>query len=412
MLDIKKVLGLALAAMTALTMSAQEKKISSFEIDGLQHTKEHIIQKDLESFIGMEATPENLRKIEATLHQKGLFSEIKIEVADSESDENAEINLSLKEKITFIPIPIVMYSNGDFYAGAFILNTNAFGLKHLVTAGGYTSFGNTASGILYYQIPAVGYRPGIKVGIHGGRLLQEQADLDDEYIGEYDSIFFRTQLGLSENLTPWLTLTAGSTFNYYEIWNIIGNDDANDEESISFFPSLSIHFSDWNGYFISSKGLSTQYEWTYTTYHNFYRTMEAHGKFQQPVFNDRLRIVSGAHFFKGFEMPFFHNIGNSTLGVNLFPSKFGTNFGAGGSAGFEYAALPTHFGMFSLYADYQCAVVDALKPDEDRYQFNQGIGMGTYLYLNKIAFPALSMGAVYNLTKHRLNYSFSFGMNF
>ena len=84
MLDIKKVLGLALAAMTALTLSAQEKKISSFEIDGLQHTKEHIIQKDLESFIGMEATPENLRKIEATLHQKGLFSEIKIEVADSE----------------------------------------------------------------------------------------------------------------------------------------------------------------------------------------------------------------------------------------------------------------------------------------------------------------------------------------
>lgn len=87
------------------------------------------MQNTLERFLKTEDTPKNLHAIETALQAEGIFEKILIQPEQIPETGETQINITLKEKITFIPVPFAAVSNGKFMGGAMVMNMNAFGNK-------------------------------------------------------------------------------------------------------------------------------------------------------------------------------------------------------------------------------------------------------------------------------------------
>ena len=110
----------ALFAIFAGFLNA-EPKITKFEIQGLKRTKEFAVQRDLKKFIGKEASAETLHSIENSLQADNLFTNISIE-CEPITENESRVKISLEEKMSILPLPIVAVNDGVFSAGAFLID--------------------------------------------------------------------------------------------------------------------------------------------------------------------------------------------------------------------------------------------------------------------------------------------------
>ena len=144
--------------------------VSSIKFTGLKKTKESYMQNLLKDFVGKDSGEINLNEIETILQAEGLFSEINLNFenaensaiagesensGDAEKTENSTVtlNVTLKEKITFLPLPFASYSSDGFMGGFMLMNMNAFGRKNNLILGGVFSK-NTQMGLLMFSKPA------------------------------------------------------------------------------------------------------------------------------------------------------------------------------------------------------------------------------------------------------------------
>ncbi|WP_407398071.1 hypothetical protein [Treponema sp.] len=399
----KKFLSLFMAsALTASTVSFASP-IKAIHFDGLKKTKEFILQRDVEGFLGKEADENTIHALETLLQKEGLFSEIKL--SQSESADGTEITATVKEKITFIPLPLFSVSGGKAMGGAFLIDSNAFGLKHTVALGGFFS-SSEYRGIWMYGRPPKGHVPGVTLFGSAGKKNQKYVNIDDVECIDYDMVSANSGITLTEVFTGYLSASMSANFGFKDF----DERDKGTIESnryVDLKPSVRLGSSDWNGVFMSTKSLSYTNETVIYTNHYVWHVFSPSIVFQQPIFSDDLRFIFGANGVHCKYVPYSAYVGNGALGVSILPSKFGTRSGVGMSAGLEYAAFKTKIGLFSVYGSYQCAKVEDF---DDEYKFNQGFGGGMTMYLKQIAIPAMNLGIYYNTTKKEMHSSFSIGM--
>ncbi|MCQ2241881.1 hypothetical protein [Treponema sp.] len=379
--------------------------ITAINFDGLKRTKEFILQRDVRNFIGREADEKTIHELETLLQKEGLFSEI--ELVQSESESGTEITANVKEKITFIPLPLFSISEGKAMGGAFLIDSNAFGLKHTVAVGGFFS-SSEYRGIFMYGRPPKDHVPGVTLFGSAGKKNQKYVNTENVECIDYDMVSANAGVAVTECFTDYFSATMSSNFGFK-------NFDERDKGSIEsnryvdLKPSVSFSTSDWNGVFMSTKALSYTHESVIYTNRYVWHVFSPKLVFQQPVFSEDLRFILNASGVHCKYVPYSAYVGNGDLSVNIFPSKFGTRSGAGMSSGFEYAAFKTKVGLFSVYGVYQCAKVEDF---DDEYKFNQGAGLGMTMYLKQIAIPAMNFGIYYNATTRDLYSRFSIGMSF
>lgn len=405
----RTVLAAAVCLLFCAAVFSQEPppRISGFSFDGLKRTKEFVIQRDLQRFIGMEISDSVLHDIETVLQSENLFTDISLEAVPL-SEAESDIRISLNEKISILPIPIVAVTDGSFAAGAFFLDSNAMGMKNTFVIGGLFS-AKMLMGTALFARPASGRVPGITVYTGVAKKNYEITDTKENELFSFDSLSVSGQLRFTEKFGEAFSAGIGTGFSIVSVDSADGI--AQCIESVKAWEncvSLSVSVSDWNGTFMSEKSASAEGSAAVTACSDAFYAAEAKIRIQHPV-TERLRFIQSACAFCGFDTPVVFYRGGSSVSVRLFPDDFVSERLAGISAGLEYALLPTRIGLVSVYGVYQAACA---KEFDSSLVRSQGAGGGLRLYLSKIAFPACAFEMIYNMTEQRVSTGFSLGISF
>ena len=93
--------------------------VTKINFIGLKRTKDSYMQARVKDFKGKPIGETDIHELETQIQLIGLFDEIKVSTKQI-SDTEAEIDVSVKEKISFIPMPFAMYSNstGFMFGGS------------------------------------------------------------------------------------------------------------------------------------------------------------------------------------------------------------------------------------------------------------------------------------------------------
>ena len=392
----------------------QNLTVTNISFVGLKKTRNSYIQTTVKKFINEPLTDENLHDLETALQLEGLFDDIQISIAQT-SDTEAEITVSVKEKITFIPLPFAMYSSSGFMAGGVVMDTNAFGQKHMFMLGGFFSnTSKTAMASIAKNSRAKGI-PSVSIFLSGSKSSPEYENLDEDTILKYDALSFSASVSLSEKIGEHFAFTNGYGFKYLDASDDSKYEGRSPESLVA--GSLSVGFgyskSDWNGIFMSTNSASLSIEAGLTNlddedYRYPLGFSFAIGE-QHPIFSERLRIYQRYSGFYGRKNHLSSFKGQSAGSVSILPGNFATERIIGGNAGLEVAIAKFNWGMVSLYSDYQ--IVYAQDFDDD-YHFMHGPNGGARFYLAKIAFPALAMGVSYNMPKNYWQFAAAMGVSF
>lgn len=196
--------------------------VSSIKFNGLKKTKESYMQNLLKDFIGKDSGEVNFNEIETILQAEGLFSEISMDfendenfpVAEQNENPGVTLNVNLKEKITFLPLPFASYSSDGFMGGFMLMNMNAFGRKNNLITGGVFSK-NMQMGLLMFSKPAGDIKhPGFGTFTNFSHKENEITDFDDNTLFKFDSINFRERLNFTEKLNKYFSLEVGTEYFY------------------------------------------------------------------------------------------------------------------------------------------------------------------------------------------------------
>lgn len=400
---------LACCLFFVLPAFAQESapRISGFSFDGLKRTKEFVIQRDLKRFLGMEISESVLHDIETVLQSENLFTDISLECVPVSQTET-DIRISLKEKISILPVPLVAAGDGNICAGAFFLDSNAMGLKNTFALGALFSE-SILMGMTMFARPASGRIPGIALYAGVFKKDSEMTDASGRLFCSYASRSFQGRLQVSQRLTE----TVSAAFSSGCSLAAVDRDGKTSVciESVKAWEnsvSLSAKSSGWNGIFLSEKSASAEGCISVTSCGDSFASVHAGLRFQHPL-TGRLRFVQHASGFCGFDLPAVFYRDGQSVSVRLFLDDFVTDRIAGISAGCEYAAAVTKIGLLSVYGTYQAAVARDL---DGSAVFNQGAGGGLKLYLSKVAFPACALELIYNMTERKIRTGFSLGISF
>lgn len=382
-------------------------KIARIEVTGLKKTKDDVVQKQLDVFIGQEASEENLHAAETILQSGGLYSKVEISFEplpglQDEDEEAVVMKVTLEEKISIIPIPFFYVSSRNISFGGFFLNMNLLGRQNMLMLGGLYSSDTKTGMFAFSKKNDELYRPGFSLfgSVSQGKITA--TDSSDRTALEYETF---SAMGV---VNTTVKLPDDYTAGFSAGWRSVFSDDIKDYHLFSAGINAGRSVKNWNGWFLSSKGFSLSVTETVTVDLDFNTIFSAGLKFQHPL-TERLRLIleaSGKWNTDAFVNEY--NKRNSA-GVNILPEDFMSPRLAGGKSGIEYALLKKNFGTFSLYADYQ---VGGAEDMDGSFCFAHGPNTGCILYLSKIAMPALSLGWCYNVPEKLSQFSFSFGMSF
>lgn len=383
--------------------------IEQITFEGLKKTKESYLQKVLESFYGSEADEETLHKIETALQAEGIFETIKVQPI-----EEGLINISVKEKITFIPLPFVTVSNGKWMGGGMLLNMNAFGNKTTLVTGGFVS-STMFMGMLLLSKPAAG-KDGWGWTVYAGasKNLNEYTDIQDR-----DFLKLRQNTGdistsLSKKLSDFTTVSfgIGTTIKKMEEedgWLLPVDKDNRTSFIVKAQTSLSHGKNDWNGWYLNSKTAYLNAEKDYNLHANKdFTKLNASIMFQQEL-TKRLRFASAVagEYNTASDITLWGS--GMSAAVTILPPNFASAELIGTNAGLELAVKKFKFGILSLYSNYQiCTAKDVDK----EFNLNHGISGGTRLYLSKIAFPAFAIVVSKNFSTNKVYWNGSLGISY
>ncbi|QTQ16445.1 hypothetical protein [Treponema parvum] len=379
--------------------------VSQIKVDGLKKTRNSYIQNVLKKYTLMDCGEINLKDVESDLIEEGLFSDIQIAIEETESDAPI-LHITVKEKISFIPLPIASYSNGSFSGGGFVMDTNAFGRKDSFVVGGIFSK-EAALGMASFTKGATDIsHPGFAVfGMLSNR-TNEITNSSDELLLKYDAFSWNITVSLLEKFTKEFSGGLGFAYLQHKI------DDPTDifksSRSFCVIPNLTFSKADWDGWYISERSAVLQGTVYFSDLNGFSQNTEINFHFQKLLF-PRTRFVSHAAMSYGIDLLRTEYNSNSSVRIFTLPNDFITEKIAGSSAGFEAIAVKTEIGNFSVYGMYEfCAAEDW---DETSLICHGPLG-GIKMYLSKIMIPALSFVLAYNVPKDFFQYTFSLGMRF
>lgn len=388
--------------------------VTKINFQGLKKTKDSYIQSKVKKFTGRPLAETDLHALETAVQLEELFDDIHISPSQIDA-YNAEIIVSVKEKITFIPLPFALVSSSGFMAGAVVMDTNAFGRKDNFLIGGFFSNSSKTGMASFSKQPKEHGIPGLALFVSGAQNNPELVNLDEDTVLKYKANSFSANLALIEKIGEHFSIANAYGFKYLST-----KDDkkfpARAPESIKAgITSLNIGYSksDWNGVFMSTNSIAVSGEIGLTNmdekdFRHPFGLSFAIGA-QHPIFIERLRIYQKMSGFYGKRnhIAFFKGQGEGS--VNILPGSFVTERIVGGNAGLEIAVAKFSWATISIYGDYQLVYTKDMDKD---YELMHGPNGGVRFYLSKIAFPALAIGVAYNATKHYFQAAAAMGVSF
>lgn len=387
-------------------VGAENLSIAKFNIDGLKRTKRSYMDSLLADFIGKPVTVDAMKSIDTRLQAQNLFDQIKLS-ARALSDNEAEVNVSFKEKWSLLPLPVGYYTGDTLGAGLFVLDMNALGQHCMATIGGLYSSSAIMGAFVFQKAPVQKGKLGFSVSGSGSKSTHQIANAANYKVFEYENYYggLRTNLLLKPSSATHASVGAG-----YSFLKPIDSPSIPTTNQWSVSASWGISDSSWNGYFVSSNSFSVGTEIIFSDNPKQYcaQTFNFEGQVQKIV-APRIRLMTNARGFFSNDLFVTNYTSRGSSGVTLLPSKFATPQVFGLLSGLEAVVAKAKFGMLTVYGLYSVAVA---RDWNKTFYACHGPEAGVRIYFAKLAFPAFAMGASYNINENRFQYSVSGGASF
>jgi hypothetical protein len=390
-------------------LDAQELRlISSVSVTGLKRTKHRVAERPLQKFIGADAGRLDLNEVRAAVLDTGVLEPLAAAVI--EEDGAFILRVTVREKWSLFPIPIITIGSGGTSFGAFFTDTNAFGLLDKMFAGGMYGSREWMAGGGYMHNSQRENFPGWRGSVFFSR--RERHDTDQK---EEDTRFFNVDSIMG---------SAALSFSFWEIWGLTlglsynekilrDREDSfrpppSDLRTLGFETGLLARKSRWDGYLLSEESASAGYTWHLGIGAPSFHSIRFSLVWEKSVIPGlRFNFRSGGIYAP--EAPVLQESSPAAARVNILPGSFSAKNYAGASIGLEKYLLRTSFGTLSLLGSWQAVFSQGSILGD---QFDQGPAGALSFYMSRLAIPALSIGAAYNLSAGHFQGSFSLGVSF
>ncbi len=200
---------LFLTAFQSLASREMERSINTITIQGNVRTREDVIRRILPvregDLYGEDTKEEIIQKLRST----GLFNP-EIEVMARETDGKTDILITLKDKWTLIPIPIVSVADqGSWRAGALVIEGNLLGFYKTLGLGFF--YGSDGYSLLsFFSSPLLlNTDMTLTAGFSAGFDETEDLTMEEDLLREYQADTLSGSLGLEYPLGQALFFTGG-----------------------------------------------------------------------------------------------------------------------------------------------------------------------------------------------------------
>ena len=385
--------------------------VSALKFEGLERTKKSYMFAVLGKYVGISESRIDLHEVKVTLEELELFSETEVSLKKDENGASV-LFIKVKEKWSFIPVPFFMYSSSTgFMGGAFVMDTNAFGIRDNYVLGGVFSK-NIQLALMAYSRPSRDIKhPGFTVGASFTRRDNEEQNLSGDKIFEYNAMTGSVYAAVSDKITAHSKINAGLRYNYTNAG--VKKKYSEYKEKIKSFHAIThgigwdISFSSLNEWFMSVKSFSIDGGVTVLTSGSCAESIGLQLSIQHPLPVTRLRVLTQYALFWSNNLPVTLRPSQMVVGTTIMPDKFhGTKMG-GADLGLEVGILNTKFVMFSAYGLLEQF---AGEDSDGSFVMNFGYSTGLKMYLKKLAVPAISVGVSHNLMQNEIKFSATIGM--
>jgi len=395
-----------------ITQDTKTGIITSIEITGLKRTKPQTVRLLLEKFIGREGSELDPNEVQAALRDTMTLEPLAVELAETE--DGFTLLVTVAEKWSIFPVPLVFVSSGGFNFGLFLADTNAFGQRDIAAVGGMYGSSGWLATLVYMHTPNRKGLPGWNTFFMYGRGEREDEDKNENIHRRYTADRLSASIGVSYPFTEYFSGSASVSFSDISLSD--NSDTLNPPEDgvrlVGFSPNLSFRSSSWDGFLQSQRSISLGYKYNLAFSGSSHHEAEFRGVWEQPLLPGfRINLKSGGIWKSEADPgtdPLFEE-GPHSAQVDILPQNFSARHYAGFSAGLEKYIFKGRWGTLSALASWQC--VYSYGPISD-FEFDHGPSGGIRFYLSRLALPAMGTGIAYNMNSGILQFAFSMGMQF
>jgi hypothetical protein len=382
--------------------------ISALSVEGLTRTKRRAAERPLQKFIGADAYHIDLDEVRAAVLDTGVLEPLAAAVVEEEGA--FVLRVTVREKWSVFPVPIITIGSGGASFGAFFTDTNAFGLLDKLFAGGIYGPREWMAGGGYMHGSQRENFPGWSGSAFFSRQERHDTDQKEEDTRVFHADSIRASAALSFSFREIYGVKLGISYGE----TILRDREAalrpppSDLRTLGFETGLSARKSSWDGYLLSEESASAGYAWHLGIGAPSFHSVRFSLVWEKSVIPGlRFNFRSGGVYAP--QAPVLRESPPAAAKINILPGSFSAKNYAGASAGFEKYLFRTSLGTLSLLGSWQAVFSHGSILGG---QFDQGPAGALSFYMSRLAIPALSAGAAYNLTSGRLQGSFSLGMSF
>ncbi|MDR2660246.1 MAG: hypothetical protein LBC27_09735, partial [Spirochaetaceae bacterium] len=327
--------------------------ISAVSVSGLKRTKLHTVEAVLEQFIGRNADTLDLNTVYAAILDMGVLEPVSIAIADDTGIGGKILYVVVREKWSIFPLPLLFVNAEGVNGGVFFVDTNAFGLNDKFFVGGMYG----AEGWLLNS----GYMHSGNVGAPGGMISgafsqgeKRDKNASNEDIRRFKSNAVKASAGVSYSFNSVLSSRLG--LSYQQIMLQDSDSPLEEPESgartIDISVEAALRKSEWDGFLLSEKSLSTEYTFTASLEDYSLHKIGLRGVYEESLLPGLKANVHTGLLYHPDAPPLFESSPYAAQ-VNILPPSLSARHYAGLSAGLEKYLFKISAGALSALISYQ-----------------------------------------------------------
>jgi hypothetical protein len=388
------------------------RTITELSVYGLKRTKPQVAEAAIEPFIGQRADTLDFNAVYAAILDTGILEPLSIEMVDAESGDGKKLLVSVREKWSIFPIPLLFAASEELNGGVFFVDTNAFGLNDKFFMGGMYGMEGwmLMSGYVHSGRKGLKSLPGWSLSASFARSERKDSNQRGEDIRRFTLDSGGASAGLSYNFTE--TLGTGLRFSYRRIMlkenasSLL--EPETDASAFGASAGVSLRKSLWDGFLLSEEIFSADYGFTAGLSGFSFHELSLRGTYQKPLIPGfRVRLHTGLLYQP--DVPALFESSPHAAQVNILPGSFKARHYAGASFGLEKYLFKMSMGTVSAMAAYQFVFSEGPVLG---FCFDHGAAASIVFYLSRLAIPAMGFGLAYNVPADHFLFSFSMGMTF
>jgi hypothetical protein len=384
-------------------------RITSISISGLKRTKYSTAERPLLRFIGKDASRLDIDEVYSVILDMGIFEVVSIKITGAADGKVLEVEV--KEKWAIFPIPIFSISSGKIRGGAALYDANAFGINDKMALAGMYGSGSWMAMALYLSPPA---GSGFGWTLSGGFSRDGREDTDQK--NKVYRSFKLDSISAGSSLTYPLSelITASLRFSYINhsitehIFAVRETNEKDRQQIVRMGPELGLRRSTWDGVFLSEESLTAAYFYSQGIDSPSFHTLQARLAYEKSFIPGFRAVIRSGGIYSPGTTALFESSPREAA-VNILSPSYKARHLAGLSLGLEKKLITFPFGILSALAAWQ--QVYSSGPVMGN-QFDYGVAVSAFVYLKRLAIPAMGGGLAYNVRARHWQSFFNMGMSF